>query len=868
MFRQKKLQGINFYRLAFSVNTAVFTLSCCVADLAFADVGESKKPNRRNALLEEVIVTAQKKSEQINDVPISISAFSGDALEQLGVKDTTDLGNLVPGFSYADSGYNVPIYQLRGVGFNEKSQTASSTVGVYLDEFSLPYPVLTKGANLDLERVEVLKGPQGTLYGRNTTGGAVNYISNKPSDEFEAGISATYSRFKTSELEGFVNQPLGDTLSVRLAFKGIEAREGWQQSITRHGDGSNDTRSPSPSTPGEYDTLGKKDKQSARLQLRWMPQAALSFNVAVDWWKDQSEPQAGQSIGFSPQNPITGGLGPTLLHPDVRDYPVLSPDSEDSQAADWPQDIRWQLNNEFVMATLRSDWDFSDNKTMTFLAQYIDYHSDDKLPSSGLDTTNQHTFQVADISVYAGELRFTGQADNGSWAAGIYASQDQVYEFDNVPINTASALFNFLPGGVTAAADFLATFGDQTSNVYAAFANREWDLDNDLRLTIGARYTNEEKDFRGCTRDSDYSTSGVGAHTLFNALSLAGGVIPGGVPTIPNLPEIPLPPILGLPNIPTPTLVTDILDSLLLAGGDVGNLIGPRQRGDCITSTAGTYEPQPSDGVRLVLEESNLSGRIALDWTPNDNLLIYTSLGRGYKSGSFPILSGATTEQYQPVTQERLDAIEIGAKTALFNQLIQINSAAYYYDYKDKQLLASVKDPIFGQLPALQNAPQSRVYGFETDISSSPIEGLYIALSAAYIKTEIQEYSGTDELGDQTNFSGKPFNYAPEIELSVLANYFFAITEKMDVTMGADYSWTDSTNASLSGIDDFAIPTYGLINARLGLAQRDRVWEVSLWGRNVTNEFYINNVLNPGDDISRRTGMPATYGITAKYRYP
>ena len=176
----------------------VMALSSVVCiDAALALDGERK----RSSLIEEVVVTAQKREQSAEDVGIAISAFSDDTLKALGITDTADLTNLVAGFSYTDSGFSIPVYTLRGVGFNEISQTATSAVGVYIDEVNIPFPVMTKGANLDLERVEVLKGPQGTLYGRNTTGGAVNYISKKPGEEFEAGISASYQKYSQSDLE-------------------------------------------------------------------------------------------------------------------------------------------------------------------------------------------------------------------------------------------------------------------------------------------------------------------------------------------------------------------------------------------------------------------------------------------------------------------------------------------------------------------------------------------------------------------------------------------------------------------------------------------------------------------------------------------
>ena len=120
--------------------------------------------SRRGLSIEEVLVTAQKREEGANDIPLAIATYTGEDLVALGVSDTTDLGKLLPGFSYADGGFNTPIYTLRGVGFNENSQTASATVGVYIDEFNLPFPIMTKGSNLDLARVEVLKGPQAVSY--------------------------------------------------------------------------------------------------------------------------------------------------------------------------------------------------------------------------------------------------------------------------------------------------------------------------------------------------------------------------------------------------------------------------------------------------------------------------------------------------------------------------------------------------------------------------------------------------------------------------------------------------------------------------------------------------------------------------------
>ena len=148
--------------------------------LVMAQDGAGEARSRtRNSLLEEVVVTAQRREQNLNDVPIAVTALNGEQLDTLGVTDTRDLNIVVPGFSASNGGYGTPVYTLRGVGFPDSTYFASPTTGVYIDEVSMPYSIMSKGPNLDVQRVEVLKGPQGTLYGRSTTGGAINYIAER-----------------------------------------------------------------------------------------------------------------------------------------------------------------------------------------------------------------------------------------------------------------------------------------------------------------------------------------------------------------------------------------------------------------------------------------------------------------------------------------------------------------------------------------------------------------------------------------------------------------------------------------------------------------------------------------------------------------
>lgn len=154
-----------------------------------AQAGDLAQGNR----LDEIVVTAQKRSENINDVAISVQAASGEQLINLGITETSQLQKIVPGFSATKSPYGTPVFTIRGVGFQDTALGASPTVSTYVDEVPLPFSIETVGATLDLQRVEVLKGPQGTLFGNNATGGAINYIANKPGDAFEAGFDASFT---------------------------------------------------------------------------------------------------------------------------------------------------------------------------------------------------------------------------------------------------------------------------------------------------------------------------------------------------------------------------------------------------------------------------------------------------------------------------------------------------------------------------------------------------------------------------------------------------------------------------------------------------------------------------------------------------
>ncbi|MGC1470496.1 MAG: TonB-dependent receptor plug domain-containing protein, partial [Sphingorhabdus sp.] len=258
-----------------AVSIIAITSALAPTTAAFAQEAEE------SAASDEIVVTATKRAESVNDVPMSITAASGDDLAAAGIKSADDLGKIVPGFTFTQSAYSTPVYSLRGVGFYNYDIASTPTVTVYQDEAPLPFSAMSRGASFDLERVEVLKGPQGLLFGSNSTGGAVNYIAARPTSSFEGGVDAGYGRFNAWELGGFVSGPLGDNVGVRLAMR-HESSDDWQRSTIRN------------------DSLGKRNFTQMRLLFDIQAGERLTAKLGVTAFWDKSDVQAAQLIQVNP----------------------------------------------------------------------------------------------------------------------------------------------------------------------------------------------------------------------------------------------------------------------------------------------------------------------------------------------------------------------------------------------------------------------------------------------------------------------------------------------------------------------------------------------------------------------------------------
>ena len=453
--------------------------------------------------LGEIVVTANKRQQNISDVGLSITALTGKDLIDENVTSSQDLARVVPAFTVASGADGTPIYTLRGVGFNSANLGAQPTVSVYVDEAALPYGPMTEGPLFDLDRVEVLKGPQGTLFGQNSTAGAINYILAKPTETFTAGVTANFSRFRTIEAEGYVSGPLTDTLKARFAFFGINSDD-WQYDYRRASD------------------LGQQRKGALRLLLDWHPVEQLTIATNLNGWMDRSDNQIPQFLVASPR--VAAQASPLLFQQPA------SPMND--RAADWDPDHSFQRYNEFWQAVLRADYAVNDALTLISLSNYNQVKIHSPFDNDGTALTLGYVTTYGDVKAFSQELRMQAKVGDATVTAGANFSHDTSFEGD---LQDFGGLLSSTTNTPLGTFYFNRNRGDQTNLSRAGFADAEWTVVPDLTLVSGVRYTELTHTNQACSSDAGDGSFAAAINTLVGAVTGAPGTIPpGGCITLDN----------------------------------------------------------------------------------------------------------------------------------------------------------------------------------------------------------------------------------------------------------------------------------------------------------------------------------------------
>jgi outer membrane receptor protein involved in Fe transport len=252
--------------------------------------------------------------------------------------------------------------------------------------------------------------------------------------------------------------------------------------------------------------------------------------------------------------------------------------------------------------------------------------------------------------------------------------------------------------------------------------------------------------------------------------------------------------------------------------------------------------------------------------TVSGDILLYANLSKGYKAGSFLFTNASTTAQFQPVVQESVVSYEVGFKASLLDYTMQLNGAAFYYDSKDKQLRGKLNDPVFGVLDALVNVPESRLQGAALSLDYLPLANLSLSLAASYVDSEVTDYVGVGFNGGIRDFDGSSIPFSPDWSLVASAEYSFPLSTHWEGFIGGNVNHNGETYAAIGDDRDALIDAYTPLDLRAGVRSLDQRYTLSLFGHNVTDEWYYVNAPVLYDTQVHYTGRPATWGIRFAWR--
>jgi iron complex outermembrane receptor protein len=444
---------------------------------AAADTAPAFAQDVPNGAIDDIVVTATKREQTDASVGMSITATSAETLRARGIDDVADLPRLVSGLTLQDSNFASTSFTLRGVGFFNSDLSTPPAVTVYVDEAPLPYPAMTKLAAFDLARIEVLKGPQGTLFGQNATGGAVNYIAAGPTSRLQSGADISFGRFNRLQVGGFVSGPLAAGLTGRLALQARRG-DGWQKSITRPGD-----------------RLGRIAELQGRATLDWAVNGQLSTRLTLTFTHDGSERPAGQFVAAIPRRPA-------LAVPGLLTFPVVTT----PRAADWTifradtgERISYASDTTLLQARLRTDYRLTGDLTLTALTSFarldLAYAQD---PDGTPFSLNGVIDKNGKISSFFQELRLSGRGGRFNWLAGLNYARDSISDQPRQIFRDVDSghLFESVDPQAYSDANQLGTrVHVQTS---AAFGRVEYKLSDKLMLEGALRYNIDRRRFDSC----------------------------------------------------------------------------------------------------------------------------------------------------------------------------------------------------------------------------------------------------------------------------------------------------------------------------------------------------------------------------------
>lgn len=791
----------NSTRIAVGVSLSALAL-CMPAAVSAQDAEEPAETSG----LGEIIVTAQRYEQRLQDTPLSIVAIDADQLARQGSDSLGNLDAFIPNVSIggtAGQGSAIANFAIRGIGGAPSGfVTQESAVGIYVDDILFARP---NGALLDLldvERVEVLRGPQGTLFGRNTAGGAVRYVSRAPSDSLEGSLRVAAGSRDRFEVAGVLNIPLTDTLATRFSFA-KKSRDGYIHRII------------------DDSYTGGGDSTTMRGQLRWEPTDRLSINLTADLIRTSDNGQPTVAVGFSPNDLYTAALYGVAIPGD----PPASPTNYNSMRALVPAsvsvsgytnaatDFAFYTNqisgqyevyggflpdvNEFDSYGLSGiiSYDLTDDITFKSLTGYRDMSQTQRQDWDRTPIPLVQLNEEIDIEYVTQEFQVNGRsfADRLNWVGGLFYYWDEA--------NDARRRFDPSGGANSAlAGDFgrgAVENKDITTESMAAFAQGTFNFTDAFSATVGLRWSRDTKDYTSLRE-------GRGQECV------AGGAIVAAVGTPASCPP-----------------------------------------GSVSTPLAHTVSSH----------WSSISPRFGLEYRWSPEIMTYVSAAKGYKGGGFN--DTLQTRCYRSAfpdcglsefNAENLWTYEAGIRTDLFDRRVRLNITGFLTKYQDQQIQLIDVGP-----PPLQYTinGDSTIKGVEVEFLTEPVDGLLLRANLGYTDAQYDEVlrglSGAVALTPDV-----PFFRSPEWSYSLGASYELPMGEAGNLNFDLNWGWKDSQASYPNPTNMVILPSYGLLNGRITF-EASAGWNIAVFGNNLTDEYYLTGGFDPAGPNTKPT--PGVTGI-------
>lgn len=661
--------------------------------------------------LEEVVVTARKRAESLQQTPLSVMAFSGDAMEKLNIADLKGLEMKIPNVAMGGAGglgsSNASFF-IRGIGADRNAVNQESAIALYVDD---AYYGRSDGALLsvlDVERVEVARGPQGTLFGRSATGGAIRYITKKPTDEFESNIQATLGSENRRDLKVIVNIPLNDDLATRVTAATLN-QDGHVEGVF---------------TGQDY---GDVNSDLIRGYLRWDAGDSVEVLVSADYTKMDTNGAASVLVGVNDAAPLIGEEAAGGF--DVTQLPIGDYDKSYQTGPNF-------YDSDNVGLNLTLSWEISESLGFRSATSWRQIDISGAYDTDGTYASLWEQIYDRDIEMFSQEFQVSGQLDYLNWLVGVF-----YYKETSSDIRDVQAGINNRDRTSTRIVD---PFEVEST---ALFGQVAYDFNERWSLTTGLRFTYDDKNISANELNSD------------------------GVPLIAE----------NLENDNT---------------------------------------------------WSAISGRVSLEFQATNDVFLFTSVARGFRSGGFNdrIRTDLGAEFNFGITdfdEETLDVFEMGVRSEMLDRRVRFNLTAFYGQYEDMQINSIVPGTVRN---VVQNVGESRFSGIEGEFIFALNDVVTLDGALGYLDSEYTDIGSVSA----SVTTESDFARAPKL------SYSLSLSADWDtVSARLDYGWRDDFRSVIADANFLTQEAYGLLNANITYAPANMQWKISVFATNLTDEEYL-----------------------------